>query len=279
MTRRRAAVLACLFAAAPIVATPTGAAAQAPSVPPAVAEFAARLQPHRALYEFTASHIDVSSEIVDVRGVLSYEVAETCADWRSRHRFRIDILRLGETRTSIETRYESTEGKDGNGFSFRSETLQDGVRRTLHSGTATRFGRRGEIAMTEPGPRIVPLPEGTMFPIMHTLHSLAAAAEGRPFFWATLFDGSEGVAVTGMNVAVLPGAEAPLREGASALERDAGWVFRVASYAATPEPQATYEMRMRLNGNGVVPVMELDYGEFAVEGVVTRIEALDKPDC
>jgi len=51
--------------------------------------------------------------------------------------------------------------------------------------------------------------------------------------------------------------------------------FAKGAEGATPE----HEQSLRIHANGIVEDLLLDYGDFSVEGRLTRLEKLPRPPC
>jgi hypothetical protein len=257
------------------------APAGAQTIDPAV--LAQRLQPHRVIYSLRVANIGTTSGVVDARGAISYEFAEACDGWNTKHTFRLGITRSEATEKVVITDYTSWEAKDGLSFNFTSRTRTDGQETENRSGRATldRRGGSGRAIVEGKGQRRdLVIPAGTTFPTWHTLVVLAAAKSGDTVVWRTLFDGSGDGKISGVHVGV-QGSEAPGNAEPAALMAHIGWRFRAAYYdpSQPDKERPTYRVAMTVNEAGVTTAMQLDYDDFVLEAKIERIEALPKPSC
>ncbi len=244
------------------------------------AELALRLQPHRVIYSLVLKTLDTTGGVVDARGAISYEFAETCDGWTTKHTFRLGLTRQDSNEKMVRTDYTSWESKDGLNFRFTTRTLTDGQETENRSGRATldSHGGPGRAIVEGKGARKdIALPRNTTFPTWHTLVVLAGARNGEPIIWRHMFDGSNEGKITGIHVVIKD--EVPAQR--AALFDQPGWRFR-ASYFDPPQADKnvpTYRIIMTITEGGVTTAMVLDYDDFELESKVERIEPLPRARC
>jgi hypothetical protein len=248
------------------------------------AEAAAGLLPHFAAYTL---HLDKGSgrgQVTAATGRIEFEWSDVCDGWAIAQRARISVSDLEGHLTHFGWTVNSWESKDGLRYRFFIRHLRGGTGDTEVRGEARLEGvEAGGIAtFSSPEERTLPLPKGTMFPTRHSFALIDAAQGGELPLWRVVFDGSGDDGLFGVNAALAralrPGAEAaidsPLLEGLQS------WRMQLAYFALDPgsaEPEQ--EQSVRVFSNGVVDELVLDFGDFAVRGVIEELEPLPKPGC
>jgi len=260
------AVLAALFLAA--AATPA-AAASAPTG--GVAQAAAQLAAHKALYVLTLDSIR-GSEIVGARGTMGYEVSDACDGWAVRQRLEMAILNADGQEIQMVSDYATWESKDGLRLRFHMKQTTDTAVTSQTSGSATlrRPGGPGDVRYTTPREFSMEIPAGTWFPMMHTAAILAGAKEGKKFLNLPLFDGTDDTGVEDSSVAIIDW-KPPFKTEHPALSTLASAKVRIAFFDRKPSTTTpTYEVGMRYWENGVADDMHMDFGDFVLKGKMTE---------
>jgi hypothetical protein len=130
-----------------------------------------------------------------------------------------------------------------------------------------------------PEDRTETLPAGAVFPTEHTELLLERAAAGERLFTRTVFDGATEDGTMLVN-AVFAGPLEVSTEPEQPLANAPGWRVRLAFFPldkATASPE--YEVGLELQKNGIARAVELDYGDFTIEGSLDRVERLPDPGC
>jgi hypothetical protein len=242
-----------------------------------------RLQPHRVVYSLNLKSLGTGSGVVDARGVIAYEFAESCDGWQTKHTFRLGLTRQDSAEKVVRTDYSSWESKDGLSFRFTTRTTTDGQETENRSGRASleRADGKGRAIVEGRGARKeVPLPVGTVFPTWHTLLVLASARAGEPILWRRMFDGSSEGKLTGIHAVIMEPVAGAKAEPAALMAQPA-WRYR-ATYFDPPQvdkERPTYQIEMTVNEAGVTTQMTLDYEEFVLEAAIERIEPLPRARC
>lgn len=270
--------LAPLLASSPGIAAPPAPAA--PAQPTAVAAIASEIAPHRAIYRMALKSARSGSKVNDVRGSMLFEWADACDGWTTEQRFQLRFVYAEGEAMNMTTTYATWEAKDGQRYRFNVRKLVNGELDEEVRGDAALNDSTGGVArFAKPDEMEMPLPVGTMFPTTHTLAVLDHARREESFFSSTVFDGADAEGTTEISAVIgRPGvAGAP----ADPLLRDQkAWSVRLAFFPADSDSAAPeYEMGMRLLRNGVAESMVIDYGDFAVDAVLEKIEALPKSGC
>jgi hypothetical protein len=269
-------------------------ATAAPSLAQQARDIVPQLAPHRAIYELVPRSVGVGSGVVRAGGAIAFEVRLTCEGWELKHTFRLGILRqpqenpdadenapAPESRERVSrTDYLGWETRDGKRLRFETVTIVDGQQTDKRSGTATLDapGGKGRVAQEGGRSRTIDLPPGTVFPTWHSAEMIATAKRGEAMFWRHLFDGSDGGKVNGISVAVAESVAPPA--GAPPLLARPGWRFKAAYFDARPDATTpNYRVDQVMLDNGVTVSIGIDYGDFAVDGVLKAHQELPRPNC
>lgn len=261
-----------LLAATPVLAQPAATS---------MAAVAAKIQPHRAIYAMSLGSARNGSKVSDVRGRMMFEWADACDGWTTEQRFQLRFVYSEGDDMAMNTNYTTWEAKNGLRYRFNVRKLVNGELDEEVRGEANlQADGAGTAQFTKPEPQEMELPAGTMFPTAHTLAILDHAERNEPFFTRTIFDGSDAEGPTEVStVAGKPGA--PKEAGKDPLLKvGKSWPVRMAFFPLQSDSaQPEYEMSLRLLENGIAESMQIDYGDFTVNAVLEKIEALPKSGC
>ena len=185
----------------------------------------------------------------------------------------------------ITSDFSTFESFDGEKFSFSSTRKRDGDLFEELRGYANREDD-GRIAFyAAPEGLEIELPEGTMLPMQHTIALLDAARKGKPFFNASMFDGTDIEGAVNVNSFIsknakdfLPGHihDISTRGLDNTLLKKPPYQLQAAFFAessdsATPE----YEMTMHLHENGIITDMFIAYTDFSIIQKLIALEAVE----
>ena len=261
-----------LLAATPVLAQPAATS---------MASVAAKIQPHRAIYAMSLGSARNGAKVSDVRGGMMFEWADACDGWTTEQRFQLRFVYSEGDDMAMNTNYTTWEAKNGLRYRFNVRKLVNGELDEEVRGEANlQADGAGTAQFTKPEPQEMELPAGTMFPTAHTLAILDHAERNEPFFTRTIFDGSDAEGPTEVStVTGKPGA--PKESGKDPLLKvGKSWPVRMAFFPLQSDSaQPEYEMSLRLLENGIAESMQIDYGDFTVNAVLEKIEALPKSGC
>ncbi len=239
--------------------------------------------PHKALYEIRLKSKKSSAKVSNIHGKMMYEWKPSCDAWISNHQFDMTYEYIETPPVRITSDFSNYESFDGKRFNFTStrkagETVLDEIR----GGVEGDIVRNGGVATyNKPESKEFSLPQGTLFPMAHTLGVLDEIKAGKKFYKATLFDGSDEDGPVDVNSFI--GKEAAYtipEEHAKDIDKDLvaakSWNIRLAffplnKYAVTSD----YEMSLVFHENGVISRITIDYDEFSVVQKLVAIEPLD----
>jgi len=267
-----------LLALAAMLAVPTLAVpGPATAVTPAVGIVA-----HRALYKVSLERASSSSEIIDVRGRMGFEWRDDCDGWAIEQRYLMSFSRASGDGYEVTSKYTTWEAKSGDAYRFIVERERGGGAERIAGRAIMPLplgSGDGKATFTEPQSEQILLSADTLMPTEHTLRLIAEAQQGKRFFRATVFDGSEVEpgslvsAVIGAARSDPPPIEHPALTGSY-------WPMRLAFFKpGHAESQPDFEMSVDLLANGIARRMLLDYGDIRVAMTLDRLETLDTKAC
>jgi hypothetical protein len=261
-----------LFAAPPALAQPAATS---------LAAVAAKIQPHRAIYAMSLGSARNGSKVSDVRGRMMFEWADACDGWTTEQRFQLRFVYSEGEDMAMNTNYTTWEAKNGLRYRFNVRKLVNGeVDEEVRGEANLSADGAGSAQFTKPEPQEMELPAGTMFPTAHTLAILDHADRKEPFFTRTIFDGSDAEGPTEVSTVVgKPSAPKDATKD-QLLKVGKAWPVRMAFFPVQSDSaQPEYEMSLHLLENGIAESMQIDYGDFTVNAVLEKIEALPKSGC
>ncbi|MBB2961329.1 cell envelope integrity EipB family protein [Methylobacterium sp. R2-1] len=264
-----------------LLAATTGFALAAGPAAPVPDETAIRLTNHRAVYDLSLARSAGTRAVEGVRGRIVIDFSgDACRGYTMQTR-QVTMIDSGESgdRTS-DLRSTTFENGDGKSFRFRTTTILNNAPSPAVDGTAEAADAL-KVKLKEPK-RDQFQSEGTvLFPIHHMIRLIEAAKAGQTTVSAKVFDGSDDgrkvydtLAIIGRPSAA-PAADTerdkPLREGDHAGMRR--WPVTL-SYFTPGEGERTpiYTLTFDLYEDGVSGRLHLDYGDFAIDGNMSRLD-------
>ena len=251
-------------------------AAQAPAVLPGSEEMVA----HRGAYRLLFDKSRDSSDIARAEGVMLFEVLDACDGWASRQRLTMRLQdRDGQT---VETAsdYATWESKDGRRLRFSMTQMTAGAVSNRITGEAVLSADGTGVATYEqPSPKQEALPPGTLLPMAHTIRAIGAARAAQRILNVPLMDGTGEDGAQESTTVISPWrAEADAQPRFPLLGGQASGRMRIAFFgkdnsgggASSPD----YEVGLRYYANGVADELNMDFGEFSVNGRLETLEAV-----
>lgn len=255
---------------------------------------AVQFVPHRAVYDIALARASPASGITDMTGRMVYElVGSDCAGYTQKMRFVTRITgRDGETQVN-DLRSSTWEQAEGQTLRFTTNQYRNDHLEETTEGNADRS--KGDdavkVRLTKPGPKGLELNAGVMFPMQHSLALIEAAKRDDKSLEAELYDGSEkGEKVYLTNAFIGKEAgEAQKLKGVSQelaaktnLMAHSAWPMAISYYDPANESGdmvPNYELSFHLYDNGISSKLFIDYGDFAIEGVLADLTMLEKTSC
>ncbi len=262
--RRNAAALSCALLLAAV---------------PALAVEAVPLAAHKAAYDLTLDQVR-GEDVAGARGTMTYEMDDACDGWASQQRLELHLTNRDGQDIAMITDYATWESKNGLRMRFHMRQTTDTAVTEQVDGEANLDGpgQGGTIHYTQPETKEMKLPPGTLFPTAHTAAILAAAEDGKKFLTLPIFDGTGDSGAQDSSILILnwnPPGPAPY----PVLAKLPSGRVRIAFYKRGGGDQTPdYEVGMRYWANGVADDLNMDFGEFVMQGKLKQFE-LRPPHC
>jgi hypothetical protein len=242
------------------------------------------LSSHKALYDVSLTATHGGSQIVNISGKMYYELNKSCDAWSTAHRFYLNYDYADMPSMRRKSDFSTYEAFDGSSFSFSSRRMNDSEVFEEIRGSA-RKGEDGQLLVqySMPEQPETAFKTNIRFPMTHTRDVLSAMAEGKQFFSATIFDGSDLEGPIQVN-AFLGDDVDPKDYGVSADIRAHDLLsiparhLRLAFFSDDSSGEgssANYEMDMVFHKNGVIQHMDVDYKDFSIAQHLVALEAID----
>ena len=252
-------------------------------------ETARGLLAHRAVYDLSLGRRADRSDVTGVGGRLVYEfTGSTCDGFTSRFRLVTRLTNADGVARTSDMRNSSFEDGSGRAYDFVNQNLVDGRMVEDTKGVARREGEAIVVTVAGVPPKTASLPAAPRFPTEHMVAILEAAKAGRSVEEIDLYDGSEGGAKISRTTVVIgreqSGADDTAAEPAAASAVTAGlrrWPVEISYFDAaktTGDATPEYQLGFLLYENGVSRRLRLDYGDFAIAGTLSTLEALPATD-
>jgi EipB-like len=269
--------------AATILCVVSAARAETPPAMPLAA--------HRAAYDIslaeTSTSAPTSSSVqtpIAATGLIAYEFrGSACEGYTSNFRQLTEMERSEGDPVSMQVNAMSFE--DGEGKSMRFQIDSQGLQDTPPVvGAATRSADDDtRVVLTKPNPKTLDLGRQILFPTQHIERLIETAKHGGHVLQARVYDGSDTGAKIFSTLSVI-GAEATKPDDdtktASALSGVRRWPVVISYFdEAKTDAPPEYTLSFDLYENGVSGSLKLDYGAFALQARLRKLEILPTSAC
>jgi EipB-like len=251
---------------------------------------AAVLSAHRAVYDLSLARAEPASGVSGMSGRLVFEFrGDSCSGYVVNMRWVNQMVDDDGTEAVSDLRSSTWESGDGGAFGFSTTQYVDSGNGETTRGKAYRNGGRAvAVKLDAPQAKNLSFSGEVAFPTQHMRALIAAARAGRRVFQMRLFDGSESgdkvyetTAVIG-HAAKLPHQNSVVRATAE-LKGLSAWPVTISYFDTeddhSGESRPVYKFSFDLYENGVSDSLVLDYGDYALEGRIKKIEFLPEPEC
>ncbi len=241
--------------------------------------------PHKALYQIDMISSHSGSQVIDISGQMFFKWEASCEAWITDHRFKLIYEYADSPAMRITSDFSTFEPFDGETFDFTSRRKRDGELYQEIRGRAVMHEDGGQVTYNMPEGLEHKLPEGTLFPIAHTVDLASAVREGKKFHSATVFDGSDEEGPVMINSFIGDKVNAiakitPSPDIDSTLINTPAYDLRMAFFPLNSEEAASdYEMSIIFHENGVISDMVIDYDDFSVSQKLVALEKLESQSC
>lgn len=244
------------------------------------------LQPHRAYYTISMMGRPASSlqnNIVDIRGTMMIEVNKTCEGWATQQLSEVWHYHDDETVEHIRWGDATFENEEGDVFKFHTfRKVNDELVEDIQ-GQIKKSGKYIEAVYEKPKRLQLKLPEGTLLPIQHTKALLEAAEKGEKMFPRIVFDGTTTEGASEINTfigAKKISADMNTNKGSQEFAGHPFWPVRFAVYGiGGTEYEPEYITTQELRTDGIIKQYTIDDGTNKIQGVLVRVELLNKEGC
>jgi EipB-like len=243
---------------------------------------------HRAAYDI--SLVDPSGSTpsaqtpVSATGLIAYEFhGSVCEGYTSNFRQMTEMERSEGDPVSMQVNAMSFEEANWKSMHFQIDS-QGGPDTPPVVGTATRSADDNlRVVLTKPKPQTLDFGHEVLFPTQHIEHLIETAKHGGGAMQARVYDGSDTGAKIFATLSVI-GKEAtkPAEDAqtASALGGIRRWPVVISYFnEATTDAPPEYTLSFDLYENGVSGSLKLDYGAFALNARLRKLEILPTPAC
>ena len=257
-----------------------GAAGLLPGIPHAAQPGAEAMASHRAGYTMTLDRARDATSIARAEGVMLYEVVDACDGWATRQRFSLTITDRNGQDVETASDYSTYETKDGHSLRFSLTQTSQGAVSQRVAGEAEVTPDGGTVRYTEPQAKEEALPPGTLLPMLHTIRALAAARAGQRLLVTPLLDGTDPDGAQDTTTVLSgwtqpqPNDRFPVLATLGSARMRVAFFDRNAGSAGGGASAPEYEVGLRYFENGVADELNMDFGEFTVNGRMRELEML-----
>lgn len=238
------------------------------------------LVPHRAIYDLKLKDASERSGIEGMVGRMVYEfTGSVCTGFSTNFRLVTKISTGEESRLSDQqtATYEDLSARQ---FHFETKSFTDEQLDKQLSGDATQAESGVKVEITQPDGREIDLPTSD-FPTGHMLDVIDNAKQGKHFFEARVFDGSENGDQALLTTTVIgkqqdPGKDDVDADKAGEFSKTPFWPVTIAYFneSTVGDPTPVYNMSFKLYENGITRDLTMDYGDFVLSGNLVKLEML-----
>lgn len=276
------------LAAAGWLLSSAGAMAAGPAVSRAqgakLADPAASLLSHRAVYTMALSKISESDGVRAASGSMTYTLTDRCDGYTIETDLSLSLSFANGNENQVEQRYAAWEAKDGKSSTFRFQVVENGkIAKAYHGDIHFKDDGMGTANYDDGKVQTFDLPRGTLLSTAHTLALLKSAAAREKFVSKMVIDGSFDQGPLWVTATIAP----PHDGGVLAVKGDSGtmtggqyWPVGLAYFpASSSQTTPEYEITQNILGTGVTRSMLQDFGGFTLSFTPVRVETVAKPPC
>jgi len=240
---------------------------------------------HHATYVLSLAPDNKNSQITGAEGLMVYDLKNACDGWATDLKLKFVMsLESGESR-DFETSQITWEAKDGSSYRYMIKNGYGGDQEDQLRGEArvdASAGGKATATADLPTRAEAKLPDGTLFPIMHTRLVLKKAAEGESFVSAEYFDGTasteamQASAVIGEGEKDWKGLPKAIPELAGKTSYPINLAFFLGDKAdSVPDS----EQVLRLYDNGVMGAFSFSLGTIKIRAVLDSLKVVPDSGC
>jgi len=245
------------------------------------------LASYRALYRMKLSSGYENSKLTSADGLMSYTFNDQCDGWSSETNVALNLGYADGRVSLMNWSFADWENKNGLKYRFKGLQKQDGQIVERINGVVTRksVSDISTVKFTAPEKEPLTLPGGTVFPTRFLLDIFTASRLGKNNLRQTVFDGAglenpydvNAVMVSSSLLTKRP--KPPTGKNVQATA-DIRYPVQLAYFPkSSPSPTPEYELMIDFQNNGIARFMRQDFGDFALDLFVDKIELLPTVKC
>ncbi len=256
----------------------------------ATAADAATIVPHRAVYDLRLARANEGAGLSNVDGRMVFEIlGSACEGWTVSFRMVNRINPADGAAKLIDTQSTSYESGDGLDLRYSQKEYNDNRLDTESRIKVSRVEAQGEGEgqIELPAPKEFTVPGEALFPMRHQFKLMDAALAGESRDTSLIYDGSDrektfrAISFIGKRKPAGTNARDKANAEAAALAGLSSWPMTISYYdvAGGNQDTPTYQIGFDMYENGVATGLTLDYGDFALDGKLAKLELLDAGTC
>ena len=212
--------------------------------------------------------------VTGATGRLEFDVRNTCDAYTVSQKMTLLIRNQDGTLSRTSSDYETWEAKNGRRFTFLLRQGEGAKTEVQDQGTAVMGAKGGEVTYLVPKGRTEKLPPDTLFPMAHTKAILEAAEAGNRYIDPPLFDGTSTHGAEHTFVAILD-RQTARHDRFAHLSKLPSTLVDIGFWPRTEkDDEPDFRTQMRYFTNGVSRDVQLDFGNFVMDGKLTALTIL-----
>lgn len=241
---------------------------------------------HRAVYDLELKDATDRSGIAGMSGRMVYEFdGSECSGFTTNFRF-VTQIDSGDSSRLSDQQTKTFEDINKGKFTFETKSYTDERLDKDVRGQAQDEQAGGvRVNLAEPAKKEVDL-AASRFPTEHMLDIIKNAKQGKNFFEARVFDGSDDgdqslVATTVVGKKEMPQPGDTDAAKAGILADQSFWPVTVAYFNEHSKTDSLpiYRMSFKLYENGITRDLTMDYGDFVLTGKLSKLDLLAQKEC
>jgi hypothetical protein len=248
---------------------------------PVVAE---DLPAHHATYILSLAPDNKNTQITGGEGLMVYDLKNVCDGWATDLKLKFVMSLEGGENRAYQTSQVTWEAKDGSAYRYLIKTGEGGQAGQLRGEARIDAAAGGKVTATAdlPTQSEAKLPDGTLFPLMHTRLVLKKAAEGENFVSAEYFDGTASTEAMQASALIGPGEKdwAGLPKPFPDLAGRTSYPISLAFYLGNKADSVPdSEQSLRLYDNGVMGAFSFSLGTIKIRAVLDSLQVKPEGGC
>lgn len=240
---------------------------------------------YRAVYDLSLGASSGNRGVETARGRIALEFTGNACEGYALNFRQVTELSGGEIgRKLSDMRSTTFEDGEGKSFRFKTETREGAKAGDTTDGVAERGAGDIIVTMKKPKPAKITLPEDTAFPTQHLKELVEKARAGTRTYARRVYDGSDDskdaydtFAVIGVAKTSAEGLEPDVVK--AGWDKVARWPVSISFFEPGKTDAPAYIISYELFDNGFGRALKLDYGSFAFDGKLAKLEVIDAKPC